>query len=62
LIIVSQNNPPAQNAEDGDQPDQAFGRFEPGPFGPAAGFEDFVKGLDLPAERVPVQLFDGFPV
>jgi hypothetical protein len=28
----------------------------------AAGFEDFVKGLDLPAERVPAQLFDGFPM
>ena len=52
-------HPPAQNAEDGNQPDQAFSRPEPGLFGAAAGFEDFVKGLDLPSERVPVQLLDG---
>jgi hypothetical protein len=54
--------PPAQNAEDGDQPDQPFGRPEPSLLSAAAGFEDFVKGLDLPAQRIPAQLLDGIAV
>ena len=27
-------------------------------FGPAAGFQDLVEDLDLPAQRVPAQLLD----
>ena len=48
---------PAQNAEQRQQIDQAFGGAKPRFFGPASGFQDLVKRLDLPTLGVPVQLY-----
>ena len=52
-------DPPTQNATGGDHAHEALGGAQPGFLDPAAGLEDFVEDLDPPAQRVPLELFDG---
>ena len=50
---------PADHAKDRDQIDKPVGCSEFRVLRATAGFEDFVKDLDLPTHGVPVELFDG---
>ena len=46
---------PADDAEDGDEVDEALRGPELGIFGLAAGFQDFMKHFDLPAQCIPLK-------
>ena len=46
-------NPPAQDAEQRDQIDEAFGGAQPCILGATARLQDFVEDLDLPADVPP---------
>ena len=50
---------PADEAVEGDEFDEAFGGAELGLLHLAARFEDLVEHLDLPAQGIPVEFFDG---
>lgn len=52
-------DPPTEQAEDCDQIDDPLCRSQLDLFGLAARLQDLVEGLDLPAHRIPVELFDG---
>ena len=52
-------NPPPDDAEEGDQVHEPFRTSQFGLLGFAAGFEDLVEHLDLPPQGIPVELFNG---
>jgi len=50
---------PTKNAKNGNQVDEPFGSAQPCLFCLAARLQDFVEGLELPAQGVPLNLFQG---
>ena len=55
-------NPPPDNAENGDQVGQSFGAAKFGFLSLASRFENLVEHFDFPPPGLPVQLFDGLIV
>ena len=52
-------NPPPDDAEDGDQIHQSFRTSQFGFLGLASRFEDLAEHLDFPTHRIPIKLLDG---